>query len=82
MNMKPVIDRWARRHETKGREAGLAEGRAEGRAEGEARGRFNTLLANIRSLMETAKFTMDAAMDVLNVPGEDRAKLHPLLEGK
>ncbi len=54
----------------KGRERGMAEGRAEGRAEGKE----NAMLASIRNLMDSMKWTAEQAMDALKLPMDDREK--------
>ena len=51
-----------------GRTEGLAEGHAEGRVEG----RVEELLENIRAVMNNLNLTAEKAMDILNVPQEDR----------
>ena len=50
-------------------------GRLEGRREGEK----NNLLENIRSLMETMKWTTQQAMDALKVPAEKQDELRNLI---
>ena len=58
-----------------GRIEGIKEGRIEGRIEGEK----NKLLENIRSLMETMKFTAKQAMDALKVPADKQEELRNLI---
>lgn len=59
-----------------GREEGREEGRAEGRAEGEAvgqkKGYLQAVAENTRRLMASLGFTVDQAMDVLGIAGEER----------
>ncbi len=65
--------------ETRGRAAGLAEGetrgRAAGRAEGEARGRIAGVLESLKALIANGNYPPEQAMNLLNVPQADRAKL-------
>ena len=61
----------------------LAEGRAKAKAEGRAEGRLeaekNTLLDNIRSLMETMNMTAKQAMEALRVPAEKQKEYVTLI---
>lgn len=50
------------------RAEGLAEGRAEGRTEGQGLER----LANLKNIVEKLAYSPDEAMDLLNVPAEER----------
>lgn len=61
-----------RRGIARGREQGLAEGRAEGRAEGN--------LHSIKTLMETLGFSVEAAMNALRIPEEERIKYEQMLK--
>ena len=54
---------------------GRAEGIAEGLAEGLAEGRAAALKASIKSLMASTGCGLQEAMDLLNVPEEDRGAL-------
>ncbi len=56
-----------------GHEKGRAEGRAEGRVEGRAEGRVESMLHNVRALMTKKGWSLDEAMDALDVSPEDRA---------
>ena len=58
------------------RKGGLQEGRAEGRIEGLAEG----TLANIKSLTETLGLSVEAALNALKVPEDERAKYTNLLQ--
>ena len=49
-------------------------GRAEGRAEGHEEGSECKLLENLQAVMTNLNLTAEKAMDVLNVPQEERAK--------
>lgn len=62
-----------------GREEGRMEGRAEGRAEGKTEGREETLLENIRALMETTKWTVEQVMDALKIPADKRDEYRALI---
>ena len=48
------------------------QGRVEGRAEGLAEGRTETMVASLKSLMETMNLTVDNAMNALRVPEAER----------
>lgn len=50
-----------------------------GEKRGETRGRFNMLLDNVRSLMENIKCTKEKAMDILNVPLNQRDNISEML---
>ena len=52
------------------------ENREEGREEGSA----NTLLANIRSIMQNLGISLEKALEVLNIPTSDYAKYEELLK--
>ena len=54
--------------ELKGVEKGIQQGIEQGRKQGEE----NKLLENIKSLMKTLNFTVQQAMDALQVPKEDQ----------
>ncbi|MCD8218378.1 MAG: hypothetical protein LUD01_10175 [Clostridiales bacterium] len=55
------------------------EGRAEGHAEGQAIGKQETLVDNIRNLMESLHLSLEEAMDALKVPEPDRQKYRTML---
>ena len=57
-------------------------GRTEGHAEGHAEGRMEELLENIRAVMANLNLTAEKAMDILNVPQEDRAVYMQKLQQK
>ena len=57
------------------RKDGLQEGPAEGRAEGRTEG----TLSNIKSLTETLELSVEAAMNALKVPEDERIKYANLL---
>ena len=57
------------------RAKGLQEGRMEGRMEG----REETLLENIRALMETTKWTLEQVMDALKIPADKRNEYRALI---
>ena len=61
------------------REVWKEEAMADGMEKGEAKGREETLVANLRSLMETTKWSKTKAMDSLKVPPAMRKKIAPLL---
>jgi hypothetical protein len=53
----------------------LAEGRAEDEARGEARGRIAGVLDSLKALIANGNYPPEQAMNLLNVPQADRAKL-------
>lgn len=55
-----------------GMERGKALGKAEGLAEGKVQGRINTLIANLKILMEKLNLTLTQSMDMLDVADDDR----------
>ena len=62
------------------RKDGLQEGLAEGLAEGRAEGRTEGTLLSIKSLMETLGLSIEAAMNALKVPEDERIKYANLLQ--
>ena len=68
-----------------GRAEGLATGRAEGlaigRAEGWAEGQIESYLSSIQAIMKNLNMTPIQAMDVLNIPEEERGNLLEQLNG-
>ena len=77
-----VLESWKEEMIRIGRVEGRAEGHAEGRAEGHAEGRVIghaegsecKLLENLQAVMTNLNLTAEKAMDVLNVPQEERTK--------
>lgn len=65
----------------RGREEGFEEGREEGREQGLEEGREQNLVASIRSLVKTTGWSSEQAMDALEVPEAERARILGLLEG-
>lgn len=63
----------------KGRAEGLAEGRAEGLATGRAEGRAEEKLNAIKSLMKKLNFTMEQAMNALDMPESEQERYARLL---
>ena len=59
-----------RERELKGKEQGRAEGRAEGKVEGE----MSATLKNLKNLMKAMNLSIEQAMNVLNIPIEERSK--------
>ena len=55
------------------RREGFAEGEASGIAKGRDEGRIENILASVRALMGKKGWSLDEALDVLNVTPEDRA---------
>lgn len=61
--------------------AGRAEGLATGRAEGWAEGQIESYLSSIQAIMKNLNMTPIQAMDVLNIPEEERGNLLEQLNG-
>ncbi len=57
-----------------GRAEGHAEGRAEGRTEGHAEGQAERMRQDIMKIMKNLQMTAEQAMDVLEIPEEERSK--------
>ena len=70
IDMCKALQDWAARERREGRQ----EGRQEGRSEGILVGRSEGMLANLHAIMVNLNFTAEKAMDVLNVPQEERAQ--------
>ena len=77
MSLQEIIDeeREEAREEGRqeGREEGRQEGREEGRTEGRAIGEQNAKILDIIKVMEKLKYTVDQAMDFLDIPYDQRA---------
>lgn len=71
-NMCKALNDWAKEE----RELGKEEGKVEGKAEGARQ----TLIENIKSIMNNLGFTMEQAMDVLNVREPERDEYARLLQ--
>lgn len=55
---------------------GHKEGRQEGHKEGLREGRQETILLNIKNLMDSAGWTAEKAMDTLKIPQDQRTALY------
>ena len=66
IDMCKALQDWAARERREGRQEGRSEGILVGRSEG--------MLANLHAIMVNLNFTAEKAMDVLNVPQEERAQ--------
>ena len=64
-----------------GERQGLAKGKAEGKVEGKAEGKAEGMALSIRSMMEKLNFSMEKAMDILQIPAAERAKYAALVKG-
>ena len=60
-------------------EAARKDGIQRGRAEGHAEGRIEGTLSSIRNLMETLGLPIEAAMNALKVPEDERSKYASML---
>ena len=58
---------------------GRAEGMEKGLAKGMEKGRSEGIITSIRALMKGQSISADDAMQMLQVPEEDRATYHKLL---
>ncbi len=67
-DMCQAMDEWKEELLAEGKAEGIAEGKAEGIADGIHQG----LIKAVFSLMKTMKFTVEQAMDALEVPEQDR----------
>lgn len=63
----------------RGFEKGRVEGRVEGRAEGRAEGRIESTISTIRNLMGSMGWTLEQAMDAMQMPEADRPKYVEML---
>ena len=57
----------------------IAEAAQKAKAEGKAEGKEKNLIENIRSLMETTKWTAQQAMDALKIPANEQSKYLALI---
>ena len=62
-----------------GKAEGKVEGRAEGRIEGKAEGKEEEKISVIKTLMETAAWTIEQAMEMLKIPKSDYDKYRKLV---
>ena len=60
-------------------EAARRDGILEGRVEGRAEGRTEGTLSSIKNLMETLGLSIEAAMNALKVPEDERSKYASIL---
>ena len=63
-------------------EKGLRLGRQEGLSQGLSQGVLETTTASIRNVMKSMDFPVEKAMDILQIPEEERAKYTALVLGK
>ena len=64
----------------RGFEKGRVEGHAEGRAEGRTEGRIESTISTIGNLMGSMGWTMEQAMDAMQLPATDRPKYVEMLK--
>ena len=64
------------------RQEGLQEGRREGRQEGRREGRQETMLLNIKNLMDSTGWSAEQAMDLLKIPQNQRTVFYTRLSQK
>lgn len=69
-DMCQALREWAEEERKEGRSEGILEGKAEGKAEG----KVEQQLANLQTIMKNLKLTAENAMDVLEIPQEERAQ--------
>ena len=58
---------------------GKVEGKAEGKTEGRIEGKFEATFNNLKSLMKNNNCSIDAAMDLLSTPLQERQHYKDLL---
>ena len=63
------------------RKEGFREGERQGLAKGKAEGKAEGMALSIRSMMEKLNFSMEKAMDILQIPAAERAKYAALVKG-
>ena len=73
-HMSQILDEMREKAREEGRVEGRAEGREEGRVEGRAEGRAEERIKNIHKLMQMLHLTAEQAMDIFQVPEEERAR--------
>ena len=62
------------------RKEDFKEGKAEGKAEGLAEGKAEGLASSIRNMMKNMGVSLEKAMDVLQIPTDERAKYAALVK--
>ena len=65
--------------EERGMKRGFEKGRAEGQAEGRTEGRIESTISTIRNLMGSMGWTLEQAMDAMQMPEADRPKYVEML---
>ena len=68
---------WEREREL--REEGIKEGIKEGREEGIKEGEENAAILYIKDIMKKLKYSVEQAMDLLNIPADKRAMYSKLI---
>ena len=61
-------------------ERGMKRGFEKGRVEGRAEGRIESTISTIRNLMGSMGWTMEQAMDAMQLPATDRPKYAEMLK--
>lgn len=79
-NMCEIMDAIYRDGEKMGMERGLERGLERGREQGMARGIENERLAQLKKLMDKLHFSLDEALDFVDIPAADRARYTALLK--
>ena len=64
----------------RGKLEGKLEGKIEGKVEGKIEGKIETSLANLRRLITKLNMTVDEAMELLEIPQDERAHYATLLK--
>ena len=63
---------WMDEARAEGKAEGKAEGLAMGRSKGLAEGKSEALLYSVKSLMKNMNLTLESALDILGLKGEER----------
>ncbi len=71
-NEEEVMELFKRDSFLEGKAEGLAMGRSEGLAEGRSEGKSEALLYSVKSLMKNMNLTLENALDILGLKGEER----------
>ena len=70
-----VMDYLKKEAKEDGHAEGVVAGRAEGLAIGRAEGQIESYLSSVQAIMKNLNMTPIQAMDVLNIPEEERGNL-------
>ncbi len=77
--MCDAVEKYAEKIGRQERAEGREEGRTEGRAEGRAEGRENERILSIKNIMKKLQYTAEQAMELLEIPVNERSKYLTML---